>query len=142
MLTFFGTITYIPLMLVNERGQSLGTAGTILAVGSLGWSAGSWVQGRDRWSGGRDRLVVAGGVLLTTGLLAIVAVTHFDWHPWLVAVALVACGTGMGLGTASLSVLSLTLTPPADHGATSSSLQLSDVLGSVIGIAALVWGLQ
>ena len=49
--SFFGTITYIPLMLVNERGQSLGTAGTILAVGSLGWSAGSWVQGRDRWAG-------------------------------------------------------------------------------------------
>ena len=39
--SFFGTITYIPLMLVNERGQSLGTAGTILAVGSLGWSTGS-----------------------------------------------------------------------------------------------------
>ena len=134
--SFFGTITYIPLMLVNERGQSLGTAGTILAVGSLGWSAGSWVQGRDRWAGRRDRLVVAGGVLLTAGLLGVVAVTHFGWHPWLIALALVACGTGMGLGTASLSVLSLTLTPPADHGATSSSLQLADVLGSVIGIAA------
>jgi predicted MFS family arabinose efflux permease len=134
--SFFGTITYIPLMLVNERGQSLGTAGTILAVGSLGWSAGSWVQGRDRWAGRRDQLVSAGGVLLTLGLLGVVAVTHFDWHPWLVAVALVACGLGMGLGTASLSVLSLTLTPAADHGSTSSSLQLADVLGSVLGIAA------
>ena len=42
----------------------------------------------------------------------------------------------MGLGTSSLSVLSLELTSPADHGSTSSSLQLADVLGSVIGIAA------
>ncbi|GAA2168710.1 MFS transporter [Pedococcus bigeumensis] len=134
--SFFGTITYIPLMLVNERGQSLTTAGTILAVGSLGWSTGSWVQGRDHWAGRRDQLVVAGGVLLTTGLLAIVAVAQFALHPWLVAVALVACGMGMGLGTASLSVLSLTLTAPADHGTTSSSLQLADVLGSVLGIAA------
>lgn len=134
--SFFGTITYIPLMLVNERGQSLATAGTILAVGSLGWSTGSWVQGRDRWAGRRDRLVVAGGALLTAGLLGVVAVTQFGWHPYLVAVALVACGSGMGLGTASLSVLSLTLTSPADHGTTSSSLQLADVLGSVLGIAA------
>ena len=134
--SFFGTLTYVPLMLVNERGQSLGTAGTILAIGSLGWSAGSWVQGRDRWAGRRHQLVVAGGVLLTLGLLGVVAVTHFDWHPWLVAVALVACGLGMGLGTASLSVLSLTLTPASDHGSTSSSLQLADVLGSVLGIAA------
>ena len=134
--SFFGTITYIPLMLVNERSASLGSAGMILAVGSLGWSAGSWIQGRDRWAGRRDRLVVAGGVLLTTGLLAIVAVTHFGWHPWVTGPALVACGTGMGLGTSSLSVLSLELTSPADHGSTSSSLQLADVLGSVIGIAA------
>jgi MFS family permease len=134
--SFFGTITYIPLMLVNERGLSLRAAGTVLAVGSLGWSAGSWVQGRDRWGGRRSHLVSAGGALLTLGLLGVVAVTHFGWHPWLVAVALVACGTGMGLGTASLSVLALTLTPAAYHGSTSSSLQLADVLGSVLGIAA------
>lgn len=133
--SFFGTITYIPLMLVNERGLTLRDAGTILAVGSLGWSAGSWVQGRDRWAGRRDRLVVAGGALLTVGLLAVVAVTRFDWLPWLVAPAMVVCGIGMGLGTASLSVLSLALTSPADHGSTSSSLQLADVLGSVVGIA-------
>jgi hypothetical protein len=42
----------------------------------------------------------------------------------------------MGLGTASLSVLALSLTNAADHGSTSSSLQLADVLGSVVGIAA------
>jgi hypothetical protein len=80
--------------------------------------------------------VSAGGALLTAGLVAIVAITHFDWNPYLIALGLVACGTGMGLGTASLSVLSLTLTPSADHGSTSASLQLSDVLGSVLGIAA------
>ena len=134
--SFFGTITYIPLMLVNERGLSLGAAGAVLAVGSLGWSTGSWIQGRDRWAGRRDQLVSVGGALLTAGLVGVVAITHFGWNPYLIAVALVACGTGMGLGTASLSVLSLTLTEAADHGSTSSSLQLSDVLGSVLGIAA------
>jgi MFS family permease len=134
--SFFGTITYIPLMLVNERGLSLGRAGMILAVGSLGWSAGSWVQGRDRWTGRRERLVSTGGGLLTLGLLAVVAVTHFGLNPYLVAPALAVCGMGMGLGMASLSVLSLTLTPAADHGTTSSSLQLADALGSVLGIAA------
>ena len=134
--SFFGTITYVPLMLVNERGLSLRAAGTVLAVGSLGWSAGSWVQGRDRWAGRRTTLVSAGAALLCSGLLGVVAVTHFGWNPYLVGLALVACGTGMGLGTASLSVLALTLTPAADHGAASSSLQLADVLGSVLGIAA------
>jgi hypothetical protein len=35
-----------------------------------------------------------------------------------------------------MSVLTLSLTPAEDHGAASSSLQLADVLGSVLGIAA------
>lgn len=134
--SFFGTLTYVPLMLVNERGRSLGEAGSILAVGSLGWSLGSWVQGRDRWAGRRTRLVSTGGALLSCGLLGIVAVTHLGWHPYLLAPAMVLCGTGMGLGTSSQSVLALTLTARADHGTVSSSLQLADVLGSVLGIAA------
>ena len=133
---FFGTITYIPLMLTGERGFTLARAGTVLAVGSIGWSLGSWVQGRDRFAESRDRLVSLGGAFLALGLLGVVAVTHLDWWPWLIAAALAVAGLGMGLGTASLSVLALSLTSPADHGSASSSLQLSDVLGSVIGIAA------
>lgn len=133
---FFGTLTYIPLMLTGERGMTLTQAGAVLAVGSLGWSVGSWIQGRDRYAGRRDRLVVLGGLSLALGLLGVVAVTAFGWWPWWVVVPLSFCGLGMGLGTASLSVLALSLTPPRDHGSASSSLQLSDVLGSVIGIAA------
>ncbi|KRE43530.1 MFS transporter [Knoellia sp. Soil729] len=133
---FFGTITYVPLMLTGERGFSLSQAGTVLAVGSIGWSAGSWIQGRDRFAGSRDRLVSVGGAALASGLLCVVVVTHFGVWPWLTAVALAVCGLGMGLGTASLSVLALSLTPPSDHGSASSNLQLSDVLGSVIGIGA------
>lgn len=133
---FFGTTTYIPLMLVSERGVGLGAAGVILSVGSLGWSAGSWLQGRDRFDGRRELLVSTGAGLLATGLAGVVVITQLGWNPYLVALALVLCGMGMGLGTASTSVLSLLLTAPAEHGETSSSLQLADVLGSVLGIAA------
>jgi MFS family permease len=133
---FFGTIAYIPLMLTGERGLSLAQAGSLLAVGSIGWSLGSWVQGRDTFSGRRDRLVRVGGATLALGLAGVVLVTWAGWWPWLVAAPLAVAGLGMGLATASLSVLALSLTPPADHGSASSSLQLADVLGSVIGIAA------
>ena len=34
---FFGTITYVPLMLTGERGFTLARAGTVLAVGSIGF---------------------------------------------------------------------------------------------------------
>lgn len=133
---FFGTITYIPLMLTGERGLTLAQAGSVLAIGSIGWSVGSWIQGRDRFSGHRDRLVSLGGGALALGLLGVVLVTWAGWWPWFVAAPLAVAGLGMGLGTASLSVLALSLTAPADHGSASSNLQLADVLGSVIGIAA------
>jgi len=133
---FFGTITYIPLMLTGERGLTLAQAGSVLAIGSIGWSLGSWIQGRDRFSGVRDRLVSLGGAALATGLLGVVVVTWAGWWPWLIAAPLAVAGMGMGMGTASLSVLALSLTAASDHGSASSNLQLSDVLGSVIGIAA------
>jgi hypothetical protein len=41
----------------------------------------------------------------------------------------------MGLGSTSLSVILLDLVPVSEHSSASASLQLSDVLGSVIGIA-------
>lgn len=133
---FFGTITYIPLMLTGERGLSLAQAGSVLAIGSVGWSVGSWIQGRDRFAGQRDRLVSLGGGALAVGLIGVVLVTWAGWWPWLIAAPLAVGGMGMGMGTASLSVLALSLTAPSDHGSASSSLQLSDVLGSVIGIGA------
>lgn len=133
---FFGAITYVPLMLVGERGLSLRLAGIILSVGSLGWSAGSWLQGRDAADGHRDRLVTAGGAALSTGLVLLAATAWLGWPALVCAVALVLGGLGMGCATASMSVLTLSLTSAEDHGAASSSLQLADVLGSVLGIAA------
>ena len=74
---FFGSITYLPLMLVGERGLSLAVAGIILSIGSLGWSAGSWLQGRDALNGRRERLVAAGGAALACGLLLLAATAWF-----------------------------------------------------------------
>ena len=45
--SFNGALTFIPLMLVNERHLGLTTAGIILTVGALGWSSGSFVQGHE-----------------------------------------------------------------------------------------------
>ncbi len=133
--SFFGTTTYVPLMLVGERGLALGLAGGVLTVGSLGWAAGSWLQGRDAFEGRRSDLVSAGGGLLACGLLGLAAVAFLGWSAWLMPLPMVLCGLGMGMATASTSVISLLITPAADHGHTSSSLQVADVLGSVLGIA-------
>jgi MFS family permease len=132
---FNGTITYIPLMFTQERGASLSLAGAMLAVGSLGWSAGSWVQGRPTFTGRRWFLVSLGGGLVALGALVMVAITAIGLSVWFFSVAMVPLGLGMGLGSTSLSVILLDLVPVAEHSTASAALQLSDVLGSVIGIA-------
>jgi MFS family permease len=132
---FFGTTTFVPLFLVSERGLTLSTAGLILAVGSVGWAAGSWIQGNPRFDGRRERLIVLGGAGLLGGIGACVATAAAGLAFWVVLAGVTVMGLGMGLATATTSVLMLALSTPEQHGESSTSLNLSDVLGSVLGIA-------
>lgn len=134
--SFNGALTFIPLMLVSERHLDLTTAGIMLTVGALGWSFGSFVQGHHALHDRRSELVVAGGASLTLGILLLAAIAQFDWSYYLVGLATTLSGLGMGLAMSSTSVLSLALSAVRDHGRTASSLQLADVLGSVMGISA------
>lgn len=132
---FNGAITFIPLMLVNERGTSGTVAGVMLTLGSLGWSVGAALQGRDAFVRDRFRLLGAGGASLAVGLLGLAAITGLGLSAWLVPVAATAMGIGMGLAMSTISVLGLDLTPVERHGEVSSSLQLADTLGSALGVA-------
>lgn len=134
--SFNGAMTFIPLMLVNERHLGLTAAGFMLTVGALGWSFGSFVQGHHTLHDRRSELVVTGGASLALGILLLAAIAQFDWHYYLVGLATTLSGLGMGLAMSSTSVLSLALSAVRDHGRTASSLQLADVLGSVMGISA------
>ena len=133
---FYAGITYVPLFLVGQRRVSLQTAGLSLAVGAIGWAAGAWYQGHDTLHLPRHRLVEVGGAMLTAGLLVLSAVAWLELPWWLTPMALVLTGIAMGLGVTTTTVLSLELSPMEEHGEASSSLQLADVLGSVLGIAA------
>ncbi|HZW45024.1 MAG TPA: MFS transporter [Dermatophilaceae bacterium] len=134
--SFTGAMTFIPLMLVNERHLGLTAAGFMLSVGALGWSFGSFVQGHHTLHDRRSELVITGGASLALGILLLAAIAQFDWHNYLVGLATTLSGLGMGLAMSSTSVLSLALSAVRDHGRTGSSLQLADVLGSVMGISA------
>lgn len=132
--TFSGALTYVPLMLTNRFGLDERIIGGLLASGSLGWTLGSYLQGQARFEGRRPSLVTAGATALTAGIGTIAAVgwAGATW-PWLVP-GIVLGGLGMGLASTTLSVLSLSYASAREHGEASSSLQLSDVLGSTLGI--------
>jgi MFS family permease len=133
---FYASITYVPLFLVGQRGLTLQMAGLALAVGAIGWAAGAWYQGHDHLHLPRYRLVEVGALLLAVGLAVLSAVAWLGLAWWIVPATLVVSGVAMGLGVTTTTVLALELSPVEEHGAASSSLQLADVLGSVIGIAA------
>ncbi|HEU5143771.1 MAG TPA: MFS transporter [Dermatophilaceae bacterium] len=133
---FNGAITFVPLMLVNERGLTPGVAGLMISVGALGWSLGSAIQGNDTFAHRKPTLVATGACFLTAGNAGLAAVAGLGLHHWLVGAAAALAGLGMGLAMSSTSVLSLSLSEPQDHGSTASSLNLADVLGSVMGIAS------
>lgn len=139
---FFAAEVFLPLLLTTERGLSPVQAGLVLTVGALGWSAGSWFQGRE----GRARddaacvrrlrmglAMMGGGTLIVTPVLlptlsTAVAVT-VAVVGWLIA------GIGIGLVYPTLSVLALRFALPQQQGRASSALQLSDSLFSAVGLA-------
>ena len=131
---FFGTETFIPLMLVEQRSLATTLAGASLTGAALTWSLGAWLQGRPALRTPRSVLVTLGFVFVLGGI-GLVAVATSDAVPAATAAAgWVVAGLGMGLGLTSLSVLVLELSPVAEQGVNASALQVSDALGSIVMI--------
>jgi MFS family permease len=132
-LAFFGSEVFIPLMLVKTHGLDAASAGLTLTGGAIGWSIGSFVQARVKVE--RHWLLVSGSVLAAAAL-AVMALLSSSGAP-VVALMLTwsVSGFAMGLALSTTSVMVLNLSTPEDRGRNSASLQLSDILGSVIGTA-------
>jgi MFS family permease len=132
---FVQTDVFLPLMLSRERGFSPSTAGLTLTVGGLSWFLGSWYQGRwgQRFPAG-TRLQI-GPATMAVGVVAAAACV-VPAVPVAVCVAGWAfAGLGMGMCYPTMSALTLRLSAPAEQGANSSALQLSESLFSTTVLA-------
>ncbi|MFF5971691.1 MFS transporter [Streptomyces sp. NPDC012769] len=134
--SFIAAESFVPLMLVTQRGLTPTLAGLSLAVGGLTWALGSWVQSRPRTEPYRGRLVVVGMVLVATAIAAAPAVLITAVPVWVVAAAWTWGCFGMGMVIASTSVLLLKLSAPEEAGSNSAALQISDGLSNVLLLAA------
>lgn len=133
---FVSAETFLPLLLVREHGWTVREAGLVLTVSSLTWAGGSAVQGRVHDPRRRALLLWLGPLILVTGTLVAAAASLPGAPAWWVVVGWTIAGAGIGLVFPALSVVVLQSTPPAQHGAVSSSLQISDALGAALGLAA------
>ncbi|MER6181661.1 MFS transporter [Streptomyces sp. NPDC001652] len=130
--SFIAAESFVPLMLVTQRGLSPTLAGFSLAAGGLTWALGSWVQSRPRVEPHRQRLMTLGMVLVAASIAAAPSVLIDAVPVWTLAVVWGLGCFGMGLVIASTSVLLLQLSAPAEAGTNSASLQISDALSNVV----------
>ncbi|MFG2311773.1 MFS transporter [Streptomyces sp. NPDC048566] len=133
--SFVAAESFVPLMLVTQRGLSPTLAGLSLAAGGATWAAGSWVQARPRVEPYRERLMLLGMVLVAAAVATAPAVLVPAVPVWTVAVAWAVGCFGMGLVIASTSVLLLRLSAPHEAGTNSAALQISDALCNVLLLA-------
>ncbi|MFK0291329.1 MFS transporter [Streptomyces sp. NPDC090442] len=133
--------SFIPLLLVTQRGLSATLAGLSLTGGGLTWALGSYAQSRPGLERHRERLMGLGMALLATAIVLVPLVLIDGVPVWIVAAAWTIGGFGMGLNISSGGVLLLKLSRPEEAGSNSSSLQMSDALGNVtfVGVSGVLF---
>jgi MFS family permease len=131
---FFAPDAYVPLALESWRNAGTIAGGLALTGATLSWTAGAWIQARFVARAG-IRTFVRGGFLVTLVGIALFLVGLAPGVPIAFAILVWAiAGLGMGFGYAPLSLAVLRDAPPEAQGSATSALQLSDVLGTTLGI--------
>ncbi|MDQ0748798.1 MFS family permease [Streptomyces africanus] len=134
--SFIAAESFVPLMLVTQRGLSPTLAGFSLAAGGGTWALGSWVQSRSRFEPYRERLTTVGMLLVAAAIATAPSVLLDSVPVWTLAVAWAFGCFGMGLVISSTSVLLLKLSAPEEAGTNSAALQISDGLSNVVLLSA------
>lgn len=131
--SFFGMEAFLPLMLVQQRGLSLQWAGAAITIGSSGWMLGSWLQARPWLRLWRDRIIVAGTILVSSGLATVAfGAWRAEWSFVIPVVGITIAGVGMGLQQASTSLATMQLSPQGELGHNTSALQVGEALGGSV----------
>ena len=142
---FFATESFLPLLLIQMHGFSLGEAGLFIAIGASGWALGSVVQASRRLRIRRDQIIQLGAVLIAAGMATATFAAWTTSHWIVLAVAFVAAGLGMGLAVSSTSLANMQVSAPQLIGRNTSSLQVAEGLGNILvtgaagGIFARCW---
>ncbi|MFN8602734.1 MAG: MFS transporter [Candidatus Binatia bacterium] len=132
-VAFFGAEAFVPLALTEVRGRSAAASGLPLTLGTIAWTAGSWIQERTAATRSRRGVIALGLVLLLAGVVGLAGVLH-ESVPVAVAYAawtVTALGMGIAYSTTALTILEQGAAERA--GESSAALQLATNLGVALG---------
>lgn len=133
---YFGALAFFPMALELVRGLNPTLAGIGVSAGSIGWTSGSWTAvALDRRFGltARPQIVRAGLALVIVGTAGTIGTLI---HGFPVGIAIACWGVaGLGMGIAYNTNSVLAIQAQSEHSATTvtSSMQLTDSLGQVLG---------
>ncbi len=131
--SFLGADAFVSLALLGWRGQSAEVTGLAITAATLAWTAGSWIQTRRIERYGPAWFVRVSLLIVTLGLIGTTLLLDPDIPIIVGVVSLSIASVGIGLGYSAVSLIVLREAPPGREGAATSALQLSDVLGTVLG---------
>jgi MFS family permease len=130
---FFSGDAYIPLLLQTWRGTPATLTGIVFTATTIAWTAGTWIQARRIDHHGPRRFVALGFALFALGA-ALTVPAVLAWVPPEITIATwTIAGVGMGLMYSAVTIVVLRGVATAEQGSASSSLQLSDILGTALG---------
>ncbi|MDO5719808.1 MAG: MFS transporter [Actinomycetaceae bacterium] len=139
-----GAEFFLPLVLDRVHDWSASTTGWAIALGSITWTIGSWVQTKITNPSRRRQLPMMGATSVAAGAIIACLLPVSGLSPLIGLSGWALIGLGLGLTIATTSDLALGLTERACHGKVSAYLQLADSTGpaltmGVISITASTW---
>ena len=128
--SYTGAGVFLPLYLVQVRGESTTAAGLVLSVGGFMWTVGS-IYAASRTGRWPIRLAIIGALLIALACFSIAAQSVLGNLP-LPLIYLTWAGAGFGVGLAMLHLTnwSIAYSPASESGVISGATQTMRMLGS------------
>lgn len=132
-VAFFGAEAFVPLALTEVRGRSAAASGLPLTLGTIAWTAGSWIQERTAASRSRRGVIALGLALLLAGVIGLAGVLHESVPVAVAYAAWTVTALGMGIAYSTTALTILEQGAAARAGESSAALQLATNLGIAVG---------
>ncbi len=133
-VAFFGTITYLPILLQWVIGLSASSSGILLTPTILGWVISSIVSSRVLPRLTLKPIALIGASFISVGLILLVI---FPTEV-MVSISGFLIGLGMGSSVAPVLIVVQTVIPPASLGIATALVSFMRNLGASIGVT-LMW---
>jgi len=131
---FFAPDAYLPLLLQDWRDTSAALTGLAYTAATLAWTGGAWLQARWIDRVGAARFVALGFAVVAVGTAATAAVLARAVPPEVSVATWAVTGLGMGFAYSAFTVIVLRDAALSEQGHATSALQLSETLGTALGI--------